>query len=80
MPRLEGIPLTYNGFAYKEWRPESGACNDTCILHRARAFLVDTSVTEEARKDVVMGEANDGEGIGSTGEGGVTTGRGRGLL
>ena len=40
--KLEGLPLSYNAFAYREWIDKSKReKGDTCILYKACAFIVD---------------------------------------
>jgi len=40
--KLEGLPLSYNGFAYREWIDiNKGDNGDICTLYKACAFLVD---------------------------------------
>lgn len=39
--KLEGLPLPYNAFAYREWIDKNG---DICTLYKACAFLVDLDI------------------------------------
>ena len=39
--KIEGLPLHFNGFAFREDRGIEDTASDVCTLYRARAFLVD---------------------------------------
>jgi tRNA U38,U39,U40 pseudouridine synthase TruA len=45
--KLEGIPLKFNAFAYREWIDKSKRENgDVCTLYRARAFVVNLDLDD----------------------------------
>jgi len=52
--KLEGLPLSYNAFAYREWIDKSKReKGDTCILYKACAFIVDLDLANADTKNVV---------------------------
>ena len=41
--KLEGLPLSYNAFAYREWITSN---DDICTLYKSSAFLVDLDISD----------------------------------